>query len=302
MFKKYEKIYRLGHTETKDVFNGLVYIQEKIDGANLRFYVTNTGKLVFGSRTQQLTSSDGEDTNVAKNFKRGLEYVKDKLKDKDLTKYSRYVFFGEACFKHTLNYDWDKIPPFLGFDVYDTVTEKYVDNALHIFEELGLEHVPILGFKQNMQPGLVNEDIVPVSKYINKSSECQKAEGVVFKNYDLQVFSKYVQERYKELNQKTFKNKKEQKVDDTNNTDFVELYCTDIRIEKVVMKQVNSGKDLCMSLMGTVIKEVYLDIITEEWHDILLSNWKLDFKNVRKLVANRCRTVLNQMIINNLKG
>jgi hypothetical protein len=67
------------------------------------------------------------------------------------------------------------------------------------------------------------------------------------------------------------------------------------------MKQINSGHKLDMKLMSIIINGTYQDIIEEEWKEILNSNWKLDFKNIRKLIAKRCIAVLNQMITNNAR-
>ena len=55
-----------------------------------------------------------------------------------------------------------------------------------------------------------------------------------------------------------------------------------------------------MKLMGVLIKNTYMDIIEENWKEILTSNWKLDFKGLRKQIAPRVRAVLEQMIENNI--
>ena len=114
--------------------------------------------------------------------------------------------------------------------------------------------------------------------------------------------AKIVRTKFKEKNMEVFGGSpKHTKVDDTNNADFIYRYCTNPRIEKVIFKELEKGSFLDMKLMGTIIKEVYLDIIEEEWREILTSNWKLDFKKCRQLIATRCRAVLQQMIINNAR-
>jgi hypothetical protein len=303
-FSKYKKIYRIGHDETIGVLEGNVYLQEKIDGGNFRFYVSENNKIIFGSRTQQLTSNECEDSNVAKNFKRVVEYIREQTKDIDLSNYKNYIFYGEACFKHTINYDWENMPLFLGFDVFDTNLNLflYPEISKEIFRELNLKFVPGLGIKSNFNPELINDDLVPESVYALKSSIDKQAEGIVIKNYDKQIFAKYVRDKFKERNAEAFGgNPKYNKIDDTNNADFVFKYSTNPRIEKVIMKQINSGHKLDMKLMGIIINGTYQDIIEEEWLEILNSNWKLDFKNIRKLIAKRCIAVLNQMITNNAR-
>ena len=128
-FTKYKKIYQLGNKENKDIFKDKgdwIYIQEKVDGANFRFYITDEGQIVFGSRSQQLTSNEGEDTNVQKNFMRCVNHVRGCLGDKDLSGYKGCIFYGECMTKHTIGYDWENTPPFLGFDIFDTIRDCFV--------------------------------------------------------------------------------------------------------------------------------------------------------------------------------
>ncbi len=85
-FIKYHKIKRLGDDENKDIFlnpDDEIVIEEKVDGANIRILIKD-GKIIFGSRTQQLTSDEGEDTNIEKNFRRCVEFIRDTLKDINL--------------------------------------------------------------------------------------------------------------------------------------------------------------------------------------------------------------------------
>jgi len=146
-FHKYDKIRQLGHQENQDIFidpDDEIVIQEKIDGANFRF-AFNGDKIIFGSRTQQLTSDEGEETNIAKNFRRCCEFVAKQTSDLGLRKkYGGLIFFGECCVKHSLNYNWDTIPPFLGFDIYHIATGRYYnqEDVKRIYDELQLEMVP----------------------------------------------------------------------------------------------------------------------------------------------------------------
>ena len=111
-FKKYSKIKQIGHTDNVDIFKSPkdeIIIQEKVDGSNIRFYITKEGKIIFGSRNQQLTSNKGENTNVEKNFIRCIKHVNEMvfkdLEIKKIKKFSGYIFFGENMIKHTMNYE-----------------------------------------------------------------------------------------------------------------------------------------------------------------------------------------------------
>ena len=308
-FITYPKVKRVGDHDVKDIFsdpNDAVVVQEKIDGANFRFMVKD-GNIIFGSRSRQLTNDKGEDADVDKNFKRCVEYIREMLQDKDLTDYDGMIFFGENCVKHTLDYDWDSIPPFLGFDIYDTNTQVFLTwwEVRCIYYQLGLKVVPevILAHCSDVKNDIQSrglDSFIGKSYYASPSSDDTKMEGVVVKNYDKQMFAKYVRDEFKEKNAKAFGGSpKYNKVDDTDNAEFIFKYCTNARIEKIIFSHINEGKPLDMKLMGSIIKDTYLDIIEEEWREILTSNWKLDFKKLRKAIAPRCRAVLEQMITNN---
>ena len=306
MFKKYDKIHRLGKEENRDIFfTKKLYVQEKIDGGNFRFYFTETGILIFGSRTQQLTSNEGEDSNVPKGFSKVVEYVRtqtNSVTEEQRKHFSKYIFFGEACIKHTLSYDWDNMPLFLGFDIYDTTTEKYLtpEEWKPIFDLLDLQYIePEIFTVEDFKKKFIEDKYIPKCKYPPKTFPEQLAEGIVVKNYDNQIFAKIVREEFKEENKKIFGGaKKDAKNDDE---EMVNTYCNNFRIEKIILKELDKGNELDMKIMGDVIRNTYQDIIEEEWRDILNSNWTLNFKNCRKLIATRCRYVLNNMIINNAR-
>jgi hypothetical protein len=303
-FKTYHKIKRLGDLENKDIFSDptdTIVIQEKIDGANFRFLI-NSGKIVFGSRTQQLTSDEGEDTNIAKGFIRCVNYIRDRLKDKDLSKYNGLVFYGECCTMHTINYDFDNMPLFLGFDIYNIHAECYIEHhtVVAMYEELGLSMVPLVGYVLTPEIKTINDDMVPISKYARASAEDRQAEGIVFKNYSKQIFAKYVRDKFKECNSAMFGgNPKYNKVDDTQNAEITFKYCTNQRIEKVIFKLVDEGIKLEMKMMEHLPKRVYADIMEEEWKEICFSRWKVDFNQLKKAITTRCASVIKQVITNN---
>lgn len=306
-FAKYRKIYIIGHDENKDIFTNPsdeIVIEEKIDGGNFRFYISKKGDVIIGSRTQQLTDNKGKDTNMNKMFKSCSDFIRQQLKGKSLKQYGHLIFYGENCVKHTINYDWNKMPIYLGYDIYNTDTKQYVHHnvAVELFKTLGLEFVPIIKTLKAKDIPKIDDELVPISKYALESAQDRKAEGVVFKNYNKQIFAKYVRDRFKEKNAEVFGGSpRYNKIGDTDNAEFVFKYCTNARIEKLIMVQIDEGKPLDMTIMGDLIRNTYEDIISEEWHEILTSNWKLDFKGIRKALAPRCRAVLEQMIINNVR-
>lgn len=310
-FNKYLKIRPLGHEENKDIFNDLddiITIEEKIDGSNFRFYITQDNKVIIGSRTQQLTSNEGEDTNMNKMFVRCSNFVRDKLNNKDLSKYKNMIFYGENCVKHTLSYNWETIPPFLGFDI--SVDGKYLNNKLkrEIFDELELPIVPLL-YEDTLINIFNKSDIkskdeiiklVPISKYPPLEKPQQLAEGIVIKNYDKQLFAKVVRDEFKERNAEAFGGTPKYNKDGYSDNDkIVFKYCTNARIDKCIFKLIDEGHKLEMPLMKYLPNKVYDDIMEEEIQEIINSRWVVDFGNLKRLVTKRCGSVLKQVIVNN---
>jgi hypothetical protein len=302
-FRKYDKIKRIGMVETQDIFkdNDIITIEEKLDGANTSFFVKD-GNIIFGSRNQQMTSNEGEDTNVQKMFMACVNYVRDILKDKDLSLLNGKIVYGENMVKHTLNYDWEMTPPFVAFDIYDVETGKYLatNDKMALFEEYQLIPAPIISITL---AEYVKEDIeesyISTSKYAPKDNPF-KAEGVVIKNYAKQIFAKYVREEFKEDNKKVFGGgKKDAKNDDEV---IVAKYCTNARINKQIYSMINEeGIALEMAMMKQLPNKVWEDIIEEEYKTILTTKYKLDISNIRKMVAKRCLEVLKQMIAINVR-
>jgi len=302
-FKKYSRIYRLGHDETTGIFDVAedeIVIQEKIDGGNTRFLINN-GKVIVGSRTQKLTSDEGEDTNMNKNFTRCVNFVRDQLSQTDITPYNGLILYGENCVKHTMQYDWDKIPPFLGFDVYNVGLGEYLpySEVVKIFSELKLPMVPLVKIVKAKEIKEVNDDMVPVSVYAPRANPKQKAEGVVFKNYRKQLFAKYVRDDFKEKNREQFGGNKKHADDDSEKIVFE--YCPNPRIDKCIFKLVDEGHKLDMPMMRHLPEMVYTDMIEENWKEILGRKNDITFnpRKVFKQITKRCKNVLEQVITNN---
>ena len=164
-FSTYHKIRQLGNQENEDIFldkEDEIFITAKYDGANMRF-IFKDEKIIFGSRTQQLTSDTGEDTNMSKNFIRCANHIREnilKLPPEHLKSMEHLIFYGECMVKHSLSYDWDKIPPFLGFDIYDTKDKVFLNYIIitKIFKELGLEIVPLVW----------NGKVIDLPKFLDK--------------------------------------------------------------------------------------------------------------------------------------
>ena len=144
-FLKYKKIYPLGHDENRSIFLDIedeLVVEEKLDGGNIRFYIKE-GVIYFGSRNQELDLT----AEHTKNFWRCAEFIKKAIYGRcDMALLEGRIYYGECLIKHSLNYDWQKIPPFLGFDIYCMENQKFLNyrEAKMLFEAMNLEFVPII--------------------------------------------------------------------------------------------------------------------------------------------------------------
>lgn len=300
-FHKYHKIRELGHEENKEIFlhpDDKILIEEKIDGANFRFMITDDN-IVFGSRTQELLPD--VDHKFQKNFERCIHHVKELLAKAVFKKEHRHkIYYGECCVKHTMNYDWEKMPPFLGFDIKDIKEERYVDytNRVRFFTDLGLQQVPLVEICTAKEILEINDDRVPESYYASPSSKDTKAEGIVFKNYDKQIFAKYVRDVFKEKNAEIFGGSPKFGVG--IEATLCLKYCTNARIDKNIFKLLDDDEKLELGLMKLLPNKVFKDIWEEHWEEIILDKKLIiDVGNFKKLVTKRCLSVLKQVVTNN---
>lgn len=291
MFHEYAKIERLGNPRTTqlllDQTDDIIHVEEKIDGSNTRFLPLD-GRIIYGSHHSSLGDSNCQ---INGNWKKCIDFLNSKLAGKDLSPYNGMIFFGEYCIPHSIQYNWDEIPPFIGFDIMqDGQYLPYIEKV-RIFTELGLRVVPLLEVTTagELAKRTVLESDIPQSKYGSI-----QAEGMVFKNYRTQTFLKFVSIKFKEVNRLKFGRSGDKPINDDEK--LVKVYCTNARIDKQIFELLMEGKLLDMPLMQDLPKRVWADILEEHAREILMENWKLDLRNCRKMVANRCRAVLAQMI------
>ena len=54
------------------------------------------------------------------------------------------IFYGENCVKHSIHYDFDNMPIFLGYDIYDMKTDLFMDWETKSFLFQEVLNVPIV--------------------------------------------------------------------------------------------------------------------------------------------------------------
>lgn len=127
--------------ETGVLDGGHLWIEELIDGDPLRFRITDSGLLEFGGPEQHY------DRQIPLKYRHATRAIRatirrDPLRDA-LTDPTRVTIMGVAAHRRSTQYDWDRIPSFLGTDIFDEEQESYVspDRARQVFDQLGLPSV-----------------------------------------------------------------------------------------------------------------------------------------------------------------
>ena len=264
----YPKIFSLGHPSIRDLFQGRVIVQEKIDGSQFSFGLVE-GELICRSKGKQLYL-DAPD----KMFAAGIEYIQT-IKNRLV---EGYVYRGEYLRgpKHnTLHYERMPANHIILFDVMFS-PEIYAspESLAGIAECLDLEAVPCYHAGEM--------DLTKFQNYMEKES-ClggQTVEGVVAKNYHRYdeytghvLMGKYVSEAFKEVHVKGWKESNPSKQDIIGA--LCDTYRCPTRWEKAVYrlrdedKLTNSPKDI-----GTLLTSIQEDIIAECEADIKERLWK----------------------------
>jgi len=305
--KKFPSIKRIGDAQNNGILeSGKLAIQEKLDGANFRFmaeqhfgdeYRERGRNLVFGSRN--VCYKNERDRN--KTFDHAVEFVRDNANIPALLEAEAgcgpLVLYGEAMHPHTFDYDWDNTPSFLGFDVYSVDREQFLEIELveELFEKVGLPTVPLLytGEAVALPETLLDEKTgvaVPESEYRNGV-----AEGVVIKNEDTGQRAKVRSQEFRERHKSSHASK-EDTYEPDDATVLAHQYTTEARVIKWIHKYRDRGVEIEMGIMEDLWREIFDDIIEEEYEEILLGNHKIDTKQFRSEVAGITADVLQSYI------
>lgn len=122
-------------------FEGSVWIRELVVGEALRFGVSEGGYLRFavGERTFEESPPFW--------LRRSVGHVRRSFDVDALLREASHptelVFYGVATIRDGVEYDWARLPPFLGFDARDRTRERWLPNDAveRAFERLGLAAV-----------------------------------------------------------------------------------------------------------------------------------------------------------------
>lgn len=270
----YPKLYNVGHSAVKDIFQDEVLVEEKVDGSQFSFGKIN-GELKVRSKGVQIDPEHPE-----KMFTKAVNTAKELFPR--LTE--GYTYRGEYLQspKHNaLAYDRTPNQHIIIFDI-NTEEEQYLsynDKVAEAFR-LGLEVVPILYQGKVDRP----EQLVELLEKVSVLGG-QKIEGVVIKSYTKfgvdkkALMAKHVSEAFKEVHKHSWKE------GNPTGKDFIALlaesYRTPARWNKAIQhlkergQLTNTPKDI-----GLLMKEVQLDIREECTNEIKEKLFEYAWRNI----------------------
>jgi len=205
---RYPRIYRIPHPsgyrhggkryltypELLELFNGVVHVEEKLDGAQFSV-MREGGEIVVYQRGTNVV--DGYEPGVYRGIWRLWVYPHyEKLQELP----EHYVLYGEYLrIRHTVPYD--RLPDWaVVFDVYDLERQAFLgyEEKIRVIMNLGLEPPPLLKVLELScrSERDVDEVIRELAGIIEGksafSTEARSMEGAVVKNYAKGLFAKII--------------------------------------------------------------------------------------------------------------
>jgi hypothetical protein len=304
-FKKYPSIDRIGHDENNGILDGgHLVVQEKLDGANFRFtWDADEERVVFGSRNVEYWNEKDIDSA----FMHAVEYVREhadtNVLDELTSDSSSIVVFGEAMHAHTLDYGepeqsgdaqtWVDVPNFIGFDVW-TLDDGFLDWAVasDIIDEIGLETVPIVydGPAEDWDAFPAEDEEFPESEFRDGIPE-----GIVVSNETTGQTAKHRTQRFKEKHG-TQSVADPDEYEPSGGVLLARQFTTEARVLKMIHKYKDRGETIEMGIMEDLWRDVFDDIIEEEYETIFLGNYTIDTKEFRSEVASITADVLQRYL------
>lgn len=288
-FKKYPKVHRLGKDETEGILEGVVHVEEKIDGANVSIWFED-GELQMGSRSQSITEG----------FNGFCDYVRSHPTiSKVFEKYPNIRLYGEWLVRHTIAYKETSYKQFYLFDVTDRIPNLEEDERENFWPR---DEVHALAKEFDLlypeyHGEFANPAMEDLMQFVDKSVLGDAGEGIVLKNPDFRDkfgnhnYAKIVTEKFKEDNGITFGGNN--KHSDTYwEMYIVNKYMTLARIEKVMNKiQPTIDERLDFQHVPRITNTAYHDMLTEEIWEIAKKVGKVDFKALQRVAMKKAAQI-----------
>lgn len=259
-WSSYTKIHALGHRLIRDIFQGKVYVEEKIDGSQISFGV-------FGDELK--IRSRGGPIHLGapdKMFAQAVATIRI-MADRGLLR-DGWTYRGEYLAKPNHNVlAYGRIPLnfIIGWDISDGL-ESYLsyEDKKNEFDRIGLETTPLLHYGEVA-------DIQFFRRFLERESilGAQKIEGVVVKNYSKflpdgkLMVGKFVSEAFKEIHNGVWKEANPSNSDVVDG--LIESYKTPARWAKAVQRLREAGQlEDSPRDIGKIVAEIPKDIFEEE--------------------------------------
>lgn len=294
MIPSYPKVYQLGHRWLIDLFEGQVYVQEKVDGSQFSFgFIGKTLYMRSKSATvAEVTFEHGEPTIVegpgAQQFRLAIDSV---LSRASLLR-ADTVYRGEFLSKpkhNTLAYDRVPKDNIVLFDIEDVgLSKPHIYMPIDLISEterIGLENVPYIAVEP--RDGAA---ILQVVKETDSMLGGQKVEGIVIKNYTQFgmdgkfLAGKYVSEAFKEVHQKDWK------VRNPGGQDIIGAIGSGLRTPARWNKAVQHLRDRGELLdapqdIGPLMKEVSTDLQAEVMDEVKEALFKWAWPKLQRMAT-----------------
>ncbi len=182
------------------------------------------------------------------------------------------VLFGVATHYHAIEYDWDRLPSFLGFDVWSADAKAFrpPDAAEKIFERLGL--APVNAFEREFN----TRDFAPDSYSIPDSAWYDgPAAGVVVRNKTGGRATLFHPE---------YRARSDPVPRDVSAEELIDAYATDRRFERIETTLRNREEAVPFD---TMYERVFESIVREAHGRIVAGGSSVDLSALRSAVAER---------------
>ena len=256
----YPSIFALGHRLVQDILKGPVRVEEKIDGSQFSWCVSDSGEVFIRSKGAVMHVDAPE-----KMFFKAVETVRS-IKDACRPGWTYRAEYLAKPKHNTLAYDRVPAGNLIVFDI-STGNESYASPLVRKAESerLGLESIPIL------YEGAL-EDPAQIRQFLDTQS-ClggQKVEGVVIKPLAYDVFgpdkkvlmAKFVSEAFKEIHTQSWKERNPKSRDIIDR--LAETYTTPARWNKAIQHLAERGElEGSPRDIGKLIKEIPNDVQKE---------------------------------------
>jgi len=279
--RSYSSPFALGHKAVMDIWNGIVYIQEKIDGSQISWGVRD-GVLHCRSRNQDLSHTIGTPA-AAGMFQKAIETI-NALYPKLVHGWTyRGEYLGKAK-QNTLKYDRVPKQNIILFDI-DIADQNYMEPGMvaEAARHLGLDYAPMFAKLTHQLP---LDDLLPYLDNESILGGC-KVEGIVLKNYSMYgsdskvLMAKLVSADFREMHGGDWKQRNPSKSDIIQQ--LIERYGTEARWRKAVQHLREEGKILDEPKdIGLLIGEIPNDILSEHADEIKDALFKAFIKDLTR--------------------